>query len=82
MGYNGRNDEIRDNVTRMRRAWAAERQALADVCFAFESGHVRRNEGCPLCANSGYCAGKAEAMVRILRDLSLAHACEVARWIA
>jgi hypothetical protein len=31
MGYNARNDEIRDNVTRMRRAWAAERQALATV---------------------------------------------------
>ena len=31
MGYNARNDEIRDNVTRMRAAWAAERQALATV---------------------------------------------------
>ena len=31
MGYNARNDEIRDNVARMRRAWAAERQALATV---------------------------------------------------
>jgi hypothetical protein len=31
MGYNARNDEIRDNVTRMRRAWVAERQALATV---------------------------------------------------
>ena len=31
MGYNARNDEIRDNVTRMRRVWAAERQALATV---------------------------------------------------
>lgn len=31
MGYNARNDEIRDNITRMRRAWAAERQALATV---------------------------------------------------
>jgi hypothetical protein len=31
MGYNARNDEIRDNVTRMRQAWAAERQALATV---------------------------------------------------
>jgi hypothetical protein len=31
MGYNARNDEIRDNVTRMRRAWTAERQALATV---------------------------------------------------
>jgi hypothetical protein len=25
MGYNARNDEIRDNVTRMRQAWAAHR---------------------------------------------------------
>ena len=31
MGYNARNDEIRDNVTRMRQAWADERQALATV---------------------------------------------------
>jgi hypothetical protein len=31
MGYNARNDEIRDNVTRMRQAWAAERRALATV---------------------------------------------------
>ena len=30
MGYNARNDEIRDNITRMRRAWAA----LRDVVFA------------------------------------------------
>ena len=29
MRHNSRNDQIRDNVTRMRRAWAAERQALA-----------------------------------------------------
>ena len=25
MGYNARNDEIRDNVTRMRREWEAQR---------------------------------------------------------
>ena len=31
MGYNARNDEIRDNVTRMRRAWEAQRGALATV---------------------------------------------------
>ncbi len=31
MGYNARNDEIRDNITRMKRAWEAERQALATV---------------------------------------------------
>jgi predicted phage gp36 major capsid-like protein len=31
MDYNGRNDEIRDNITRMRAAWANERQALATV---------------------------------------------------
>jgi hypothetical protein len=30
MGYNARNDEIRDNVTRMRR-WEAQRNALATV---------------------------------------------------
>jgi hypothetical protein len=29
MGYNARNDEIRDNVTRMRREWEAQRNALA-----------------------------------------------------
>jgi hypothetical protein len=31
MGYNARNDEIRDNVTRMRRDWQAQREALAAV---------------------------------------------------
>jgi hypothetical protein len=31
MGYNARNDEIRDNVTRMRQAWEAQRNALATV---------------------------------------------------
>ena len=31
MGYNARNDEIRDNVTRMRREWEAQRGSLATV---------------------------------------------------
>ena len=31
MGYNARNDEIRDNVRRMRQAWEAQRNALATV---------------------------------------------------
>ena len=31
MGYNARNDEIRDNVMRMRQAWEAQRNALATV---------------------------------------------------
>jgi hypothetical protein len=31
MGYNARNDKIRDNVTRMRREWEAQRGALATV---------------------------------------------------
>jgi hypothetical protein len=31
MGYNARNDEIRDNITRMQRAWKAERAALATL---------------------------------------------------
>ncbi|MGB9656264.1 MAG: hypothetical protein WCB75_13715 [Pseudolabrys sp.] len=31
MGYNARNDEIRDNVARMRRDWEAQRNALATV---------------------------------------------------
>jgi hypothetical protein len=31
MGYNARNDEIRDNLTRMQRQWEAERVALATV---------------------------------------------------
>ena len=31
MGYNARNDEIRDNVTRMRWEWEAQRNALATV---------------------------------------------------
>jgi hypothetical protein len=28
MGYNARNDEIRDNITRMRREWEAQRLAM------------------------------------------------------
>jgi len=31
LGYNAHNDEIRDNVTRMRREWEAQRVALAAV---------------------------------------------------
>jgi hypothetical protein len=31
LGYNARNDEIRDNITRMRREWEAQRGALATV---------------------------------------------------
>ena len=31
MGYNARNDEIRDNITRVRREWEAQRGALATV---------------------------------------------------
>ena len=31
MGYNARNDEIRDNVTRMRRDWEVQRNALTTV---------------------------------------------------
>jgi hypothetical protein len=30
-GYNTRNDEIRDNVTRMRREWEAQRGSLSTV---------------------------------------------------
>jgi hypothetical protein len=31
MGYNARNDQIRDNVTRMQREWKAQRGALAKL---------------------------------------------------
>lgn len=31
MGYNARNDEIRDNISRMQREWEAQRDALATV---------------------------------------------------
>ncbi len=31
MGYNARNDEIRDNVVRMQREWEAQRDALSTV---------------------------------------------------
>ena len=30
MGYNARNDEIRDNVTRMRREWEAQTRRAGD----------------------------------------------------
>ena len=36
MGYDHRNDEIRDNIERMQRDWEARRDALATVsmqCF-------------------------------------------------
>jgi len=34
MGYNQRNDEIHDNIGRMRSQWEADRDALATVrCF-------------------------------------------------
>jgi hypothetical protein len=36
MGYNARNDEIRDNITRMRREWEAQHQNFAGPArFAF-----------------------------------------------
>ena len=44
MGYNARNDEIRDNVTRMRRKWAAERQALATVRRYVKGLHNQRKK--------------------------------------
>jgi hypothetical protein len=31
MRYNARNDEIHDNITKMRREWEAQREALATV---------------------------------------------------
>jgi hypothetical protein len=31
LGYNARNDEILDNITRMRREWEAQRGALATM---------------------------------------------------
>ena len=31
MGYNARNDEIRDNITKMRREWEAQQDALVTV---------------------------------------------------
>jgi hypothetical protein len=33
---------------------AVGRELLFDVRFTPESGHVRRNTSCPLCANSGH----------------------------
>jgi hypothetical protein len=43
MGYNARNDEIRDNVTRMRRKWESQRGALGAV-------HPRSGSLDPRCA--------------------------------
>jgi hypothetical protein len=31
MGYNARNDEIRDNITRMRREWEAQLIAVSEI---------------------------------------------------
>jgi hypothetical protein len=33
MGYNARNDEIRDNITRMRQEWEAQRGGAASNGF-------------------------------------------------
>jgi hypothetical protein len=52
MGYNARNDEIRDNVTRMRREWEAQRGALATVrrfnAMLSAKGYVVLAEDCSL----------------------------------
>src|SRR5689334_13840929 len=40
MGYNARNDEIRDNITKMRAQWRDERHALATV-RRFNAGNGR-----------------------------------------
>jgi len=34
MGYNARNDEIRDNVTRMRREWTARVHCVVGASIA------------------------------------------------
>jgi hypothetical protein len=41
MGYNARNDEIRDNVTRMRREWEAQRGARLDLGPTSKTAMVR-----------------------------------------
>ena len=46
MGYNARNDEIRDNVTRVRREWEAQRNALATVC-RFNATLSAKATACP-----------------------------------
>jgi len=50
MGYNARNDEIRDNITRMRQEWEAQRGALAAVrrfnatlCLVLAQNRCRAN---------------------------------------
>ena len=32
--------------------------AVGDVCFTPESGHVHCNSACPLCANNGHSSGE------------------------
>jgi hypothetical protein len=41
MGYNARNDEIRDNVTRMRQEW--EDDGLCNRCLAKQVGDAREH---------------------------------------
>ena len=67
MGYNARNDEIRDNITRMRKAWAAERQALATV-RRFNAGQRQRLVLAQDCRRAHFKTSLVNYRLRQLRD--------------
>jgi len=73
MGYNARNDEIRDNVTRMRREWEAQRGALATVrrfnATLSDEGYVwfwPKIVQCPRCNGHG-----RPRIIALARDASI-----------
>jgi len=41
MGYNARNDEIRDNITRMQREWEAQRDAAIALPVPGVAGTIK-----------------------------------------
>ena len=65
MGYNARNDEIRDNITRMRREWETQRDALATVKPRDPEASIRvalADVQCPRC--NGYGRPRIIALAR------------------
>ena len=67
MGYNARNDEIRDNITRMKRAWADQRQTLATV-RRFNAANGNAWFWPQDCRGAHFKASLARCRLRQLRD--------------
>ena len=63
MGYNARNDEIRDNVLRMQREWEAQRAALATV-RRFNARLSAKGEGMGLQNSNEFARGHCAERVK------------------